>query len=299
MGANTAPVCTAQDAYRVIYLLLFFNNDALIDASGASQMSVEATMLVAVFVGVLILVLLGLLVMAVVTALESDVYETALRSYWEPKMAFVLSAYDVGGFFCCYHQAQERYSFQPSSCEDRYTMQLARAWDLVMLSLSPTKPSFSAEPTAADASATPDRQNKLWYTKTAQAAAASRQQGSFSSFQAILAWPLWIVSIILVPIWLLLGFLTLGWLWPPQVRRWLFQPKGFYNVMGRHRGHHGGSSDGGGDVVGATMEYTSTQLSGMRTEMNNIKTMSYEQSGNIEREIRELKELLYLAMKEE
>ena len=234
--------------------------------------------------------------MAVVTALESDVFEIAATSYWAPKMAFVLSSYDVGSFFCCYQQDEQgRYSSQAPSCEDRFTRRLALAWDLVMLPLSPTGSSYSTEPTAAfDATAIPDRQDKLWYAKTAQIVASARQQGSFSSFQAMLAWLLWMVSIILVPIWLVLGFLTLGWMWPPQVRRWLFQPK----VMGR-QGRYGSSSVGDAAAAGATMEYTSTQLSGMRTEMNNIKTMSYEQSGNIEREIRELKELLYYAMKEE
>ena len=31
--------------------------------------------------------------------------------------------------------------------------------------------------------------------------------------------------VFVIPIWLIVGFLTAGWLWPPQVREYLFQQK--------------------------------------------------------------------------
>lgn len=33
------------------------------------------------------------------------------------------------------------------------------------------------------------------------------------------------LSIFIIPLWFLVGSLTLGWLWPPQTREWLFRPR--------------------------------------------------------------------------
>jgi hypothetical protein len=46
----------------------------------------------------------------------------------------------------------------------------------------------------------------------------------------------WMVALTLVPIWLFLGLITFGLLWPPQVRRFLFRPRAgeSFNSLSRH-----------------------------------------------------------------
>jgi hypothetical protein len=98
----------------------------------------------------------------------------------------------------------------------------------------------------------------------------------------IWSWPLWIVAIIALPLWVAIGALTLGLLWPPQLRRLVFRP--FALNSGR--------------TSYASRERASSNISAMRDEVRQLKLLGYERSGEIERELRELKELLYSAMKE-
>lgn len=96
--------------------------------------------------------------------------------------------------------------------------------------------------------------------------------------------PLWILAIFLVPIWFVLGCATLGLLWPPQLRRLIFRPVGRSNKARRKN---------------MAAEESAAQVSRMRSEIVQLKAMSYERAGDIHREIRDLKELLFLALKEE
>jgi hypothetical protein len=91
-----------------------------------------------------------------------------------------------------------------------------------------------------------------------------------------------ILAIFVVPIWFALGIVSLGFLWPPQVRRWLFRPAGRIERKRKV----------------AAKDDSNAQVSLMRNEVMKLKLMSYERSGEVERELRELKELLYAAMRE-
>ena len=97
-------------------------------------------------------------------------------------------------------------------------------------------------------------------------------------------WPLAIMSVVIIPVWLLLGFVTLGFLWPPQIRRALFRP---CTLWQRRR-----------SIVRAS-ETTSQQLNGLRSETVKFKVLSYDRMMSMEKELRELKNLLSVALKED
>jgi hypothetical protein len=94
----------------------------------------------------------------------------------------------------------------------------------------------------------------------------------------------WAVTVVLVPIWLILGFASLGLLWPPQVRRFIFKPCI-------------GDSYKPSSNTSAT-EFYASQVSSMRHELAQVRDMSYERSNDIQRDVRELKEILYMATAE-
>jgi hypothetical protein len=91
-----------------------------------------------------------------------------------------------------------------------------------------------------------------------------------------------VVAFLIVPVWVLLGFVSLGLLWPPQVRLWLFRP----TIYGNQRN------------VRLSDEQSRPQVSEMRNEILQLKCMNYDRSNELEKELREIKELLLLAMQE-
>ena len=95
----------------------------------------------------------------------------------------------------------------------------------------------------------------------------------------------WVVTAIIVPLWIVAGLLTFGMLWPPQVRRFLFRP----SLGETTKSKHGKQSPA---------EYHALQVSSMRKELEQIRDMSYERSNDVQREVRELKEILHLATAE-
>lgn len=92
----------------------------------------------------------------------------------------------------------------------------------------------------------------------------------------------WLIASLVVPLWIAAGVLTFGVLWPPQVRRFLFQPSMKNSVMTKRSNL-------------SPAESYACQVSRMRDELSQIRDMSYERSNDIQREVRELKEILHVA----
>lgn len=86
-----------------------------------------------------------------------------------------------------------------------------------------------------------------------------------------------VLSLFLLPLWIILGTLTLGWLWPPQVREWLFSPNDFKKASNRT------------SVFSTTAASQQQQLS---QEVRLMKQMAYEKAIHLERELQQLRELV-------
>jgi hypothetical protein len=91
-----------------------------------------------------------------------------------------------------------------------------------------------------------------------------------------------VAALLILPLWILVGLLSLGLLWPPQMRLWLFRP----TIQGNQRN------------MRHLNEQSKPQLSEMRKELLQLKCMSYDRSNELEKELREIKELLLLAIQE-
>lgn len=93
----------------------------------------------------------------------------------------------------------------------------------------------------------------------------------------------WIMAIFVVPLWFIFGLVSLGLLWPPQLRRCLFRLP-TKNSQSRDQSPRN--------------EQTRNQLNDVQNEILQMKCMSYERSQKLETELREMKELLLMAMRE-
>jgi hypothetical protein len=183
--------------------------------------------------------------MLVVAASQLDFESIALRSWWEKKLAFHYTSADLGLPDWVSSNGHDLRSVG-------VTERLERAWNMLVLSIVGGT----------------SKKRKHWY------------EGIPTN--EVWSWPLWTISIILLPLWIFLGMITLGLLWPPQLRRLLFRPFAFH-------------SERMSKIFG---DSASSNISAMRDEVRQLKMLSYERSGEIERELRELKELLYSAIKE-
>jgi hypothetical protein len=93
----------------------------------------------------------------------------------------------------------------------------------------------------------------------------------------------WIIALFIVPLWFLLGLLSLGLLWPPQVRRYVFRSPTML-VTTKNNSN--------------AKEKSRLQISEMHNEILQMKCMAYERSCMLENEIRNMKELLVAAMQD-
>ncbi|GAX24012.1 hypothetical protein FisN_26Lh080 [Fistulifera solaris] len=110
---------------------------------------------------------------------------------------------------------------------------------------------------------------RLWNMLTNQREDDDNESKVSNKFNALTKWAL---GIFLVPLWILAGVVTLGWLWPPQVREWLFRPQGFHKTS-RPTGHN-------------------TPTSQLSHEVRLVKMMTYDRAMDLERELKNLRELV-------
>lgn len=129
----------------------------------------------------------------------------------------------------------------PSNGSDGFYYKLDQVWNLLMISISGDKA----------------RQRKHW-------------EAASGSSSNVGPWYMWLVAVIALPLWLVLGALTLGLLWPSQIRGAIFRPSKL--------GHKAKSSS----------EHASSELSKLRQELFHLKTMSYHKSSEAEREMHDL-----------
>jgi hypothetical protein len=96
------------------------------------------------------------------------------------------------------------------------------------------------------------------------------------------------VSLFLVPLWLALGLATVGLLWPPQVRRWVFTAVG---AKGKFRCRQSVSS--------TDNELTRSKLSQLRADVVELKAITYDQHYQIQKNLGFLKDVIFRAVMEE
>jgi hypothetical protein len=236
------PVCSVRDAYRVVYMLT--QGEPLVDAEGVLQMSPNAIILVLLYIVFFGLFLVSLLVTVVVSASKLDFAEIGLEWFWEPKLAFFYTPADLG-------LPQSRTTDQLSHF-DRLQLKMEELWEYLLISL------LGGE----------SRKRRHWYT------------GSSGPNSSALAWPLGVLSALLILLWTIIGACTLGVLWPPQLRRRVFRP-----LIGQTQNH-------------TTQAIVGPQFHQLRDELLQLKVMSYERSSQVEKELRGLRDLLKVAMKE-
>jgi len=242
---QSAQVCSLRHAYRFVYYV--FIGGPLVELNSLEKLSAGMVVLVAMFSLLVFLLFLCILVVVIVVASKCEVEHVALDAYWEPKLAFVLSSQD-SRIAAARHKPG--LSVPQPTRVDRLVATLAEMWEVQSGILFGNK------------------HGRQWYARSSS------------------AWHnccLVALAALFIPLWLLVGLATLGFLWPPQVRQYLFQPR---------------ASIHGDMQPNEAREFFTSQVSRVKDEVLKIKDMSYEQSNEIHRDIQELRTLLVKSLKD-
>jgi hypothetical protein len=92
--ATRPAACTIRDGYRIVYMLI--RGASLVDPTGRERLSTETVALLSLFLVIFAIFALALLVTVIVASSQIDYDHIAVKSYWEPKLAFALCAQDFG-----------------------------------------------------------------------------------------------------------------------------------------------------------------------------------------------------------
>jgi hypothetical protein len=203
---------------------------------GAEASSSDATIVVLLVFIVLVFILILHIISLSILKLQTKGVSTAMvDSFWSPILIHVLLMQRLKKVCCC---TRSREKSMPSRVE--------AMWEYIIFSYSDVD----------------IKDTKWWYL----------QKDLGGSHLLGKKWFVRIVGIFFIPVWICVGAATLGILWPPQVRQWLFQ-------IGMDTDHIYTQMDSDGN----------SQRTILQSDVTNMKMMLYDRFQVVENELRELR----------
>jgi ankyrin repeat protein len=238
-------MCTLSDAYTTVYWMVL--GEPILSEESEKGLSNGMIALMVSFTLLWIWWIVSVIVMSVTEAHQLDRRQIALRWYWEPKVALtVLSGGRTG-------KKREKMISKPS-CTQRYCIEMEQIWQILVSALQGEENHSKHDDT-------------YWYSY-------------FNRPSAIYLTRL--LALIVLPLWFVSGVATLGLLWPPQLRRWLFSTSIINN---RKEKQHA-----------LEEKLTASKVSRLKGDLLSFKSITTEQNQMTQNDLQEIKELLYLAM---
>lgn len=238
-------LCNLRDSYNTVYLLLLGTPLVDTDDPDVEELTNGTIVLIAAFTLLLVILLINIVISVVMEAARQDWEEAAVADFWESKLVFVYLTNDL---FPCFSStalddsSRKQKKNRKVANDDSWSDNLGYLWEACMLSI------FG------------------W-----------RQNRNSNRGNPLVAGFLRVISLIVVLIWLTLGLVTLGILWPPRVRSWLFRVR--RNVSNENK-----------------LEYSAHQFAAIRNDLLQLKTMSYEKTQSVEQQVWELRQILLMAV---
>jgi len=252
INGESLKICSLWDSFKIVYLLVI--GEGFIGAEASSD---NATIiLLLVFVVLAFVLILHTISLSIVHLQRTGVKSAMVDSFWSPMLTHILLVRSLSEVFCCGSRSSEpgssnqhyatrsaaTHSCNPSSISSR----LENMWDYILVSYSDVD----------------IKDTKWWYL----------QRDLGRSHLLGKKWFVRIVGAFIVPIWICLGIVTLGILWPPQVRWWIF--------------HIGMDKDDDMvlDVI-APNSSQSMQMSSLKSDISKMKMMLYERFQTVESDL--------------
>jgi hypothetical protein len=238
-------MCTLSDAYTTVYWMIL--GEPVLSEESEKGLSNGMIALMVSFTLLWIWWIVSVIVMSVTEAHQLDRRQIALRWYWEPKVALtVLSGGRTG--------KKKEKMISKLSCTQRYCIEMERIWQILVSALQGEENQSKHDDT-------------YWYS-------------CFNRPSVIYLTRL--LALVVLPLWFVSGVATLGLLWPPQLRRWLFSTSIINNRKEKQQA--------------LEEKLTASKVSRLKGDLLSFKSMTTEQNQMTQNDLQEIKELLYLAM---
>mmetsp|Transcript_9421 Transcript_9421/g.14537 ORF Transcript_9421/g.14537 Transcript_9421/m.14537 type:complete len:1257 (+) Transcript_9421:193-3963(+) len=249
---GSRPLCDVWDSYVAVYLLLL--GTPLVDTiePGKDDLSVSVIVLIASCSLLLILFIINMIISVVLGVIQLKWVTKVSARYWESKLVHLFIFKTISSSICgCGMRWQNRLNTQSAFVEEYLANCLENLWDACTSTL------FGMPVTKIPSCFAVDILHK---------------PGMTFFFRLLI--------ILCIPIWMFVGFITFGILWPPQVRRWFFRPSCQSEYPGR-------------DKVG----FESSQFTSIQNELEQLKDMCYGETQQVHNEISELQKMIVLMLK--
>lgn len=231
-SGDSVEICSLWDSFKIVYLLII--GEGFLGAEASSDNSTIIILLL--FILLAFLLILHMISLAIFNLRERRLsYTTSVNSFWSPMLVHVLFIRNLRGHFC-----------RKGSNEESLSSRLENMWDYIIFSYSNVD----------------IKDTKWWYL----------QQDLGKSHLLGKKWFVRIIgAFIIMPLWICLGAVSFGILWPPQFRQWIFQLK---------------FDDDEQQPVRAISTRGATSL---QSDISNMKMMLYDRFQGVETELYELR----------
>jgi hypothetical protein len=247
-------LCTVRDSYTTVYLLLLGTPVVDTGDNDIGELTNGSITLIATFTFLLVMFIMNVVVSVVIEASRAEWEEAAVVSFWESKLLYIYLTHDLTQCFPSFASGGKR-AIRTGRMRGACNLfsSLGPWWTLCMISIFGGKQ---------------DSLGSFSTTRTTRSSDTMR-----TACHRML-------SLMVVPIWLCLGAVTLSILWPPQVRSWLF-----------------GGARKRNDIK-SKLDYSAHQFLAIRNDLLQLKTMSYEKSKSTEEHVAELRRLILDAVRQ-
>jgi len=261
-------ICTIWDSYKITYFLVL--GDAFFGSNNVS--SNDLGLLMILFTTFAFVLFLHFVAISISSAKRRRENDLIVESFWVPILTHVLWVERLRYTFCCGQKTEKeeggdrfyekaRFNNTSGCCNLRTSSalesRLGNTWDYICASFSKI-----------------DYKNtKWWYL----------QRDLGASHLLTNKWFVRSVSIFLVPCWICLGFVSLGVLWPPQFRWWLF-------TWSFHLERHDSKGHNLENYEDKTIFKDSNKS--LRLDMSRMKNMIYERFHYVQCELHDIKNVV-------
>jgi len=235
--------CTLNESYRKVFAMMIGGG-----SSGGNGLSSNfelsepsTTLYLSLLYGIVVMILLLTVLIAVVTAFFQDGIDEGVAVFWSNRCAFVSNCQALRSLFCwTYGSSSTAAAVAPVLIEESISMGDKRHASTSSMSYPPGK----------QARGSFEMSRLLWSIMVIEFADPFKNANLYRKRQDLyMRWTAWqnsenyhnkyecmtalmhfsyvrkLCYIFIIPLWLLVGLITLGVAWPPQVREWLMCSK--------------------------------------------------------------------------
>lgn len=229
----------------------------------------EQTRILSPLFSFMVVILFFNVLIAIVNHSYSDMEYRGKMAFWRSRLHFVMDTESFWNCLCCSY-TDPKLIGNPLDIDDYSRHSKSGVWDVLAFSLAPRQDRekfLKKEHLLAEC-------NNPLYVKLLNRSLLMRRM----------------IAIFVLPLWFIFGIISLGVLWPPQVRKWLFCPN--LNTHERHSINDKQKRINFDNVLKDDVKRVCHRVQNLESEINDVKQDISNMKKDIMKEMNSIKQLL-------